>query len=76
MNTVTDGIARGVAIGTASGVERALAPLVKEFRRIRDENAMLRRALRDARARLRGAGMLGGDDDPVNAAIAKADGRP
>ena len=33
-------------------------------------------ALHDAQDRLRGAGMLGGDDDPVNAAIAKADGRP
>lgn len=31
-------------------------------------------ALHDAQARLRGAGMLGGDDDPVNAAIAKAEG--
>lgn len=26
-------------------------------------------ALRDAQKRLRGAGMLGGDDDPVNAAL-------
>lgn len=32
-------------------------------------------ALREAEKRLRGAGMLGGDDDPVNAAIAEAEGR-
>lgn len=31
-------------------------------------------ALRDAQKRLRGAGMLGGDDDPVNAALKWRDG--
>ncbi len=31
-------------------------------------------ALEEARKRLNGAGMLGGPDDPVNAAIAKAKG--
>lgn len=31
-------------------------------------------ALEDARSRLRGAGMLGGDDDPVNVALAMVEG--
>lgn len=34
----------------------------------------LAEALEDARKRLQGAGMLGGSDDPVNAALAKARG--
>lgn len=41
---------------------------------LEDGFSTLLTALIEARVRLRDAGMLGGDDDPVNAAIAKAEG--
>jgi hypothetical protein len=61
-------------------VERALR---SQLRRANDllaqeqaRNADMLAALRDAEKRLRGAGMLGGEDDLVRAAIAKATAQP
>jgi hypothetical protein len=65
-------------IATDSIVTQALARLIEqivaeihaaEIAPMRRRTAQMENALRDAQKRLRGAGMLGGDDDPVNAAL-------
>lgn len=69
-------IARDIAVDSI--VTQALARLIEqiveeihaaEIAPMRRRTAQMENALRDAQQRLRGAGMLGGDDDPVNAAL-------
>ncbi|WP_276200354.1 hypothetical protein [Chelatococcus sp. XZ-Ab1] len=69
-------IARDIAVDSI--VTQALARLIEqiveeihaaEIAPMRRRAAQMENALRDAQKRLRGAGMLGGDDDPVNAAL-------
>lgn len=69
-------IARDIAADSI--VTQALARLIEQIvaeihdakiAPMRRRTAQMENALRDAQKRLRGAGMLGGDDDPVNAAL-------
>lgn len=70
-------------IAADSIVTQALARLIEqiveeihaaEIAPMRRRTAQMENALRDAQKRLRGAGMLGGGDDPVNAALQGRDG--
>lgn len=58
----------------ASGIDHDAARRAWNRRADDDQIPSLRRALHDAQARLRGAGMLGGNDDSVNAAIREVEG--
>ena len=69
--TILCGIENMIAIRN-KGVITALAS--KNNARLIAAAPELLLALIDAEKRLRGAGMLGGNDDPVRAAIAKAEG--
>lgn len=73
----------GIAANVAGAASSMLLALVEERDRLAEANAKkaddivtlgqlvgkAEAALLDAQKRLRGAGMLGGDDDPVNAAL-------
>jgi hypothetical protein len=66
---MADGIYEAALAGQTGIREHGLALTVERLRTAAARIAKLEAALRDAEKRLRGAGMLGGSDDPIVAAI-------